>query len=48
MQGPSSEWSTFLRTLPQATLTPILWPDEERQQLLRGSPVLEVCSQRQA
>ena len=25
----------FLATLPRATLTPILWPDEERQQLLR-------------
>jgi hypothetical protein len=32
----------LLQTLPQATLTPILWSDDERQHLLRGSPVLEV------
>ncbi len=41
-QGAASEWAPFLVTLPRATLTPILWPDEERQQLLRGSPVLQV------
>ena len=41
-QGAASEWAPFLATLPRATLTPILWPDEERQQLLRGSPVLQV------
>lgn len=41
-QGAASEWALFLQSLPPATLTPILWPDEERQQLLRGSPVLQV------
>lgn len=38
----ASEWKALLQTLPQATLTPVLWPDDERQQLLRGSPVLQV------
>lgn len=45
LQGAASEWAPFLATLPAATLTPILWPDEERQQLLRGSPVLQACLQ---
>ena len=36
-----------MQTLPQATLSPVLWPDEERAQMLRGSPVLQVrCSSR--
>lgn len=41
-------WSAFLATLPAATLTPILWPDEERAQLLRGSPVLTEARAREA
>ena len=44
-QGVESEWAPFLQTLPVATLTPILWADEERQQLLRGSRVLQVRMQ---
>lgn len=48
MQGAASAWSAFLATLPAATLTPILWPDEERAQLLRGSPVLEEARAREA
>lgn len=44
-QGAESEWAPFLQTLPAATLTPILWADEERQQLLRGSRVLQVRMQ---
>lgn len=42
LQGGGSEWHALLQTLPQATLSPILWSDEEREQLLRGSPVQEV------
>lgn len=48
MQGAASEWAPFLATLPQATLTPILWEDEERAALLRGSPVLAEARSREA
>ncbi|KAL4859859.1 Nucleolar GTP-binding protein 1 [Chlorella vulgaris] len=47
MQGGGSEWHALLQTLPQATLSPILWSDEEREQLLRGSPVQEEARTRQ-
>ncbi|KAL4445791.1 hypothetical protein ABPG77_008990 [Micractinium sp. CCAP 211/92] len=47
-KGGASMWSAFLATLPAATLTPILWPDEERAQLLRGSPVLTEARAREA
>ncbi|PRW58899.1 rubisco small subunit N-methyltransferase [Chlorella sorokiniana] len=46
-KGAASEWAPFLATLPRATLSPILWPDEERQQLLRGSPVLQEARTRE-
>jgi hypothetical protein len=42
LQGGGSGWHALLQTLPRATLSPILWTDEEREQLLRGSPVQEV------
>lgn len=47
MQGPASEWAPFLATLPRRTLTPVLWPDGLRAELLRGSPVLAEARQRQ-
>jgi histone-lysine N-methyltransferase SETD3 len=31
----------LLSALPRATLSPVLWPEDERGDLLRGSPVLE-------
>lgn len=35
LQGPASEWAPLLRTLPQETLSPLLWSDEELQELLQ-------------
>lgn len=47
-QGEGSEWAPFLASLPARTLTPVLWPDALRGELLRGSPVLAEARQRQA
>jgi hypothetical protein len=48
MQGERSEWAPFMASLPARTLTPVLWPDALRGELLRGSPVLAEARQRQA
>lgn len=44
----ASEYTTFVATLPTSTLTPLLWTDDERKELLRGSPVLEEANDRRA
>ena len=48
LQGTSSAWHPFLRSLPQQTETPILWSPSEQKTLLRGSPVAEEASSRAA
>ena len=48
LQGTSSAWYPFLRSLPQQTETPILWSPSEQKSLLRGSPVAEEASSRAA
>jgi hypothetical protein len=45
-QGDASTWAPFLRSLPQRTLTPVLWPEGQRARLLRGSPALKEATQR--
>ena len=47
-RGGASAWAPLLSTLPQATDSPLLWEEPEREALLRGSPVLEEARQRQA
>lgn len=42
-----SQWAPLLATLPEAIDTPVLWPDDERQALLKGSPVLEEARARE-
>ncbi|GMH33200.1 hypothetical protein BSKO_01034 [Bryopsis sp. KO-2023] len=39
--GSASSWRPFLETLPDRTMTPILWTESERKKLLSGSPVQE-------
>ena len=38
LQGPRSAYAQFLATLPAATLSPLLW-SEEQLAWIRGSPV---------
>mmetsp|Transcript_15687 Transcript_15687/g.49275 ORF Transcript_15687/g.49275 Transcript_15687/m.49275 type:complete len:523 (-) Transcript_15687:134-1702(-) len=38
-KGESSAWFPYLRSLPERTLSPITWAQEERSSLLKGSPV---------
>ena len=35
----SQKWAPLLGTLPAAVESPVLWPEQQRSQLLRGSPV---------
>lgn len=46
-RGGASQWSGLLQTLPEMTLSPVLWEDKERELLLQGSPVLEEARQRE-
>lgn len=39
-QGSGSQWCQLLQTLPDSTASPILWEDQDRIELLTGSPVL--------
>lgn len=48
LQGTASSWAPLLATYPQQTLTPILWDEAERQELLKGSTVLNEARTRQA
>lgn len=45
-KGDQSNWYSFLKTLPEHSMSPILWKDEELESLLKGSPVLEQARQR--
>jgi len=45
-QGAQSAWSQLLQTLPDSTASPILWEDQDRVELLTGSPVLTEARQR--
>lgn len=47
-KGSESQWTAMLHTLPESTMSPILWDDQERAELLRGSPILQEARQRQA
>lgn len=42
-----SYWSPLIESLPAAVDNPIVWPDEIRAELLRGSPTLQECRDRQ-
>lgn len=46
-EGPASSWCQLLQTLPDTTLSPILWADQDRVELLTGSPVLAEARSRQ-
>ena len=39
LQGDASQWAPLLRTLPLETLSPILWGEQELEELLKGSQV---------
>ena len=45
-QGDKSEWAPFLNALPKAVPSPVFWPAEQQEELLRGSPVLKEAKAR--
>ncbi|KAL2623620.1 hypothetical protein R1flu_003825 [Riccia fluitans] len=47
-QGQLSKWYPFLKLFPEATASPLLWSDAERDELLKGSPALEEVKDRVA
>ncbi|KAF6255082.1 rubisco small subunit N-methyltransferase [Scenedesmus sp. NREL 46B-D3] len=47
-RGAASPWCQLLQTLPHSTASPVLWEDQERAELLTGSPVLREARARQA
>eukprot|EP00882_Tetradesmus_deserticola_P007360 GHRQ01007754.1.p1 GENE.GHRQ01007754.1~~GHRQ01007754.1.p1 ORF type:complete len:476 (+),score=189.66 GHRQ01007754.1:146-1573(+) len=47
-RGAASSWSQLLQTLPHSTASPVLWEEQERVELLTGSPVLQEARSRQA
>ena len=48
MQGKASEWNVFLDALPESVPSPVFWPQEQQQELLRGSKVLKEAQDRAA
>ena len=42
------DWAPLLASLPDTSDSPVLWPEEERKELLRGSPVLSEARERDA
>ena len=48
MQGKASEWDVFLDALPESVPSPVFWPQEQQQELLRGSKVLKEARDRAA
>eukprot|EP00878_Enallax_costatus_P003647 GHUV01003861.1.p1 GENE.GHUV01003861.1~~GHUV01003861.1.p1 ORF type:complete len:495 (+),score=148.67 GHUV01003861.1:1566-3050(+) len=46
-KGAASSWCQLLHTLPDTTSSPILWADQDRVELLTGSPVLTEARNRQ-
>jgi len=47
-RGASSEWASYMASLPERINTPILWDPAQRDELLQGSPSLPVAVQRAA
>ena len=47
-RGTTSAWAPLLATFPAYTNSPVLWEDTEREEILRGSPVLEEARSREA
>ncbi|CAK9209642.1 unnamed protein product [Sphagnum troendelagicum] len=45
-QKKESAWWPFINTFPHTTLSPLLWTEEEQEQLLKGCPSLEEIKQR--
>ena len=48
IQGKASEWNVFLDALPESVPSPVFWPQEQQQELLRGSRVLKEAQERAA
>ena len=48
LQGDKSEWAPFLDALPKAVPSPMFWPADQQEELLRGSPVLKEAKARAA
>lgn len=44
--GEGSMWHVLLSTLPASVDSPVFWEDEDREMLLRGSPVLDESTKR--
>lgn len=42
------DWAPLLASLPRTSDSPVLWPEAERKELLRGSPVLAEARERDA
>jgi protein-histidine N-methyltransferase len=42
------DWGPLLASLPATSDSPVLWPETERKELLRGSPVLSEARERDA
>ncbi|GJP84911.1 hypothetical protein CLOP_g14955 [Closterium sp. NIES-67] len=38
-QGDASLWAPYIRTFPEATSSPLLWPADDRQRLLAGTTI---------
>ncbi|CAL8465053.1 g4588 [Coccomyxa elongata] len=47
-KGAASQWAPFLECLPDATDSPVLWPEQQQAELLQKSPTLKECRQRRA
>lgn len=47
-QGPDSKYTALLATLPEATLSPILWTDADIGDRLRGSPSMQEAKNRKS
>ncbi|KXZ52752.1 hypothetical protein GPECTOR_8g143 [Gonium pectorale] len=47
-KGAASQHADLLSTLPEATLSPLLWEENELKELLSGSPALEEAQTRRA
>lgn len=46
LQGNQSSWAPLLKALPAVVETPLLWSEEQRAELLRGSPVAQQSRER--
>ena len=48
MQGKDSDWDVLLEALPKSVPSPVFWPPDQQQELLRGSKVLKEAQDRAA